>query len=245
MMEWLGSWLQEIVLIVLFATFIELLLPNHSMQRYVKVVLSLLVLLTILQPIVRLLQSDWQMEHLLQGAQQTSVTPTGNEIRPLSDIMAEAAHIQQKQQEDSIQIVQSRINEETLQGLRTAGWTQVQSVQSTLEVTEENQPQLTSIEVVVGVSKQEQDEGEQQRPNPTENGKHHDQTDRQDVEVKPVEPVTPVQVHVPHETDRLAAPDVPEKAEGLIKPITAWVTERWEIEEKRVHVVFIEDNVHI
>lgn len=52
-MGWLSNWLQELIMIVLLATFVDMLLPNRSMERYVKLVLSLLILLTLLSPITK------------------------------------------------------------------------------------------------------------------------------------------------------------------------------------------------
>ncbi len=57
-MGWLSNWLQELIMIVLLATFVDMLLPNRSMERYVKLVLSLLILLTLLSPITKLCGSD-------------------------------------------------------------------------------------------------------------------------------------------------------------------------------------------
>ncbi|BCG60095.1 stage III sporulation protein AF [Paenibacillus sp. URB8-2] len=57
-MSWLGGWLREIIMIVLLASFVELLLPSKSMERYARLVLSLLVLLTMLSPIVSLMKGD-------------------------------------------------------------------------------------------------------------------------------------------------------------------------------------------
>lgn len=57
-MTWLGGWLKELVLIVLLASFVDMILPSRSMERYVKLVLSLLILLTLLSPVVRLLSSS-------------------------------------------------------------------------------------------------------------------------------------------------------------------------------------------
>lgn len=53
-MNGLGSWLKEIIMIILLATFLDLLLPNRSMQRYVKLTLSLIILLTMLSPVLKL-----------------------------------------------------------------------------------------------------------------------------------------------------------------------------------------------
>ncbi|WP_379161927.1 stage III sporulation protein AF [Paenibacillus sp. sgz5001063] len=57
-MTWLGGWLRELILVVLLAAFVEMLLPSKSMERYARLVLSLLVLLTLLSPIVTLLKGD-------------------------------------------------------------------------------------------------------------------------------------------------------------------------------------------
>lgn len=57
-MEWLNEWIKQIILLVLIATFIDLLLPNSSFDRYVKLVLSLLIIMAILSPILQLINQD-------------------------------------------------------------------------------------------------------------------------------------------------------------------------------------------
>ncbi|PQP87808.1 stage III sporulation protein AF, partial [Paenibacillus sp. AR247] len=57
-MEWLGNWLKEVIMVVLLATFVDMLLPSRSMERYVKLVLSLLVLVTLLNPLIRIVTDD-------------------------------------------------------------------------------------------------------------------------------------------------------------------------------------------
>lgn len=57
-MDFLGEWLKEIIIVVLIAVFIDLLLPNRAMERYVKFVVSLLILLTLLSPVMRIFSSD-------------------------------------------------------------------------------------------------------------------------------------------------------------------------------------------
>lgn len=57
-MSWLTDWLQTIVVFILFATIIELLLPNSNMQRYVKMIVSMLLLMLILQPLMAIFSKD-------------------------------------------------------------------------------------------------------------------------------------------------------------------------------------------
>ncbi|WP_126427539.1 stage III sporulation protein AF [Brevibacillus marinus] len=53
-MEWFVLWLKKIILLVLLAAFLDLILPNTSLQRYVKMVMGLLILLTIITPLFSL-----------------------------------------------------------------------------------------------------------------------------------------------------------------------------------------------
>ncbi|MCY8267765.1 stage III sporulation protein AF, partial [Bacillus haynesii] len=44
-MEFLTEWLTNIILFILMAIVIDMLLPNSSMQKYAKMVISLLLML--------------------------------------------------------------------------------------------------------------------------------------------------------------------------------------------------------
>lgn len=57
MLAAVSDWVKSIVLVVLFASFLELLLPASSMQRFIRVIMGLLVMLTMLNPVVEFIQS--------------------------------------------------------------------------------------------------------------------------------------------------------------------------------------------
>lgn len=59
MVALLSGWVKNIILIVLFASFLELLLPNSSLQRFIRVIMGLLIMLTILNPAIDLVQGNW------------------------------------------------------------------------------------------------------------------------------------------------------------------------------------------
>ncbi len=52
----LTDWVKNIIFVVLFASFLELLLPNSSMQRFVRVIMGLFIMLAILNPIIGAVQ---------------------------------------------------------------------------------------------------------------------------------------------------------------------------------------------
>ncbi|WP_413372413.1 stage III sporulation protein AF [Paenibacillus taichungensis] len=99
-MGWLSSWLRELIMIVLLATFVDMLLPNRSMERYVKLVLSLLILLTLLSPITKLLKSDPVGE--LKRAMTAMDSPSDGNAT-LEQILAQGKRLQSNEQEQSLQ----------------------------------------------------------------------------------------------------------------------------------------------
>ncbi|UCZ54602.1 stage III sporulation protein AF [Bacillus shivajii] len=52
------AWVTNIIILILFATVLELLLPNSKMQRYVKLVVGLMLLMVMLQPVLSIFQTD-------------------------------------------------------------------------------------------------------------------------------------------------------------------------------------------
>ena len=52
----LTDWVKNIIFVVLFASFLELLLPNSSMQRFVRVIMGLFIMLAIITPVIDLVQ---------------------------------------------------------------------------------------------------------------------------------------------------------------------------------------------
>jgi len=53
--DFLTGWIRNIVLIIIFANFIEMLLPNNNTKREVNMVIGLFIILVILNPIINLL----------------------------------------------------------------------------------------------------------------------------------------------------------------------------------------------
>ena len=53
MIEFLSSWAQGIIVAVIIATLIEMILPNSSSKKYVKVVIGMYILFTIVSTIIK------------------------------------------------------------------------------------------------------------------------------------------------------------------------------------------------
>jgi stage III sporulation protein AF len=129
-MAWMASWLQQLILMILLATFAEMLLPKNTLQRYVKSVLGLFILLTMLSPIFTLLQKQKDISQMLASAAATdggigytgAAMPAG--ARPsgssLAAILEEGERLKAANAEQSQAMVESSIlsllNEHALVG---------------------------------------------------------------------------------------------------------------------------------
>ncbi|MCA1030692.1 stage III sporulation protein AF [Bacillus timonensis] len=59
-MNFITEWITNIILFILLATIIDMLLPNSNMQKYVKMVTGLLLIVIILTPLFNFLSSDFE-----------------------------------------------------------------------------------------------------------------------------------------------------------------------------------------
>ncbi|WP_078432642.1 stage III sporulation protein AF [Metabacillus halosaccharovorans] len=57
-MSFLTEWITNIIVFILLAVVIDLLLPNSSMQKYAKMVISLLLIIVIINPIFKIFSTD-------------------------------------------------------------------------------------------------------------------------------------------------------------------------------------------
>ena len=49
------AWVKEVFIVILSLTFLEILLPDSSMSKYLKFIFSIMILAVILGPIINLL----------------------------------------------------------------------------------------------------------------------------------------------------------------------------------------------
>ncbi|AYB45280.1 stage III sporulation protein AF [Paenibacillus lautus] len=99
-MDWLGDWLKSVIMVVLFAAFVDLILPGKALERYARLVLSLLILLTLLSPIITLITDPPENQLAMELERQEKGLP--EEIQ-LEHIMAQAEKLKDTQQSQSLQ----------------------------------------------------------------------------------------------------------------------------------------------
>ncbi|MDQ0417407.1 stage III sporulation protein AF [Croceifilum oryzae] len=94
--EWMGDWLKQIILLVLIATFLDMLLPSNAMEKYVKLVMGLLILMAILSPIFKLLSENLDLTELAFFDGSKAVV-AATEMKSLADINEQTSQLKKKQ----------------------------------------------------------------------------------------------------------------------------------------------------
>lgn len=70
----LGSWIKQIVAIILISIIAEMLLPTKATQKYVRAVLGIAVIAAMIQPLMPMLHRNWANE--MANAVSTELTST-------------------------------------------------------------------------------------------------------------------------------------------------------------------------
>ncbi|MDP5275669.1 stage III sporulation protein AF [Chengkuizengella axinellae] len=228
MLHWLSSWLREIILVILLASFVDLILPSNKMQRYVKVVISLFILMTILSPVVSLLKVEWDFEQLNNEFQLEDINTNGYE--PMSNIVEEGETLKGKNEQQTNQIVQTKIEEMVYTQLVEQMSLAVQSVNVDLSIEANNEPKVNEMTIIL--------------KSQTETNSTLDAS-----EIQPIEEVQPVVIDIQlndmgendlNDVDEQSnkAGETTEEMKQLEIEVTSFLVSQWDISSDQINVIY-------
>ncbi|NOU89559.1 stage III sporulation protein AF [Paenibacillus sp. LMG 31460] len=156
-MDWLAGWLKSVIMVIMLGTFVDLLLPSNTMQRYVKTVMSLFILLTLLSPVLQLFQKDWDIDQLIGQAEQRQNDKTmlassggGNPfMKSLDVITKDAQKLQEAGQKQSQQMIQTQLAELMKEDLQKQTELIIQDVQVLAQIDNNGKPAITKVRVTL------------------------------------------------------------------------------------------------
>ena len=123
MIEWLNEWAQGIIVAVIIATIIELILPKGNSRKYVKVIVGIYILFTIISPVIAKVKgNELNVNEILDTAKfekeleksnsKISEKLESNNSRSIKDIYVSnlTTDIKNKLKEKGYNVVSSSIN---------------------------------------------------------------------------------------------------------------------------------------
>ncbi len=213
-MAWLTLWLKKIILLVLLAAFLDLILPNTNLQRYVKMVMGLIILITILSPLFSLFHLSTEELALRLSRYQDSLTAStpDKEWREITDKLLS----QQNQQ--MTEYVQNQVAAMVRQQVQST-YGVAADVDVKIRTADGQQPQIEAIALTL--------------ESPSENGRPGAESGS----VR-IDPVKPVRIQVGGGTDAREAVPVNGGTEPpLYREIAQRVARDWNLHPEQVRVV--------
>lgn len=107
LMDGLAGWLRQIIAVLLLASLIDLLLPNRTMQRYVRLVAGLFILMTVATPVLGWMKGDFG-ERLADGLTQVERSPL-TAPEQLAMIEAEGERLRSRHSEQAEKLAAARL----------------------------------------------------------------------------------------------------------------------------------------
>jgi stage III sporulation protein AF len=164
-MELLAAWLKQIILVVLLATFIDLLLPNRTMQRYAKLVVSLFILMTILSPVLQLLGANvnlrmlaatvdgWSSDGTRPGSAAAAGGPAflgSSSIPTLGTVLAEGEKLQRERDQSSLTLLAAKLEEMIVEHVMTHHDVPQATAKAQLALDADGMPVIRDIRIRIG-----------------------------------------------------------------------------------------------
>lgn len=78
-MDWLKQWVRDLATLVLLAGTVEMLVPMGGLKKYVRMVMGLLVMVSILNPVLALWEAEVHLDEALLQNERSSL-PSMNQI---------------------------------------------------------------------------------------------------------------------------------------------------------------------
>lgn len=230
----LGDWLKQIIVMVLIATFVELILPGKSMERYVKVVVSLFLLLAILTPIIQLLRSDFDLDFNLD--MNPSAQQAGAQAASVLGVMQQGEELRKTQEQQAFALLEHRTGQLMAKELEGHFPVQVAKIEVEAGLDSLGEAELRRINLVIAIYNQldsRWEEKEQQL-----------ETADSIVSIKPIEPIEPIYIDIQLDDQSARGSALSQShaahAEQLMDDIKAWLSSRWTVAVSSIQIAMAE-----
>ncbi|KAB3527574.1 stage III sporulation protein AF [Alkaliphilus serpentinus] len=104
-MDFIRQWIVTILSVIIFITFVEILLPNSNNRKYINVVVGLLIMLVILKPVMGVINQQIPFgEEILQNTNQMEMMTVKNHYN----------HVDLANKENIINLYKQQLKEQML-----------------------------------------------------------------------------------------------------------------------------------
>jgi stage III sporulation protein AF len=236
-MEWLNGWIKELILIILLAAFTDLLLPNHALQRYVRSVIGLFLLLVLLSPIYELFHHRWSPNQWIQAA---IGEPTTHEVQmqSLPNIVKQSNELKTANQKQAKLLTEQQLAVSMQEGIESQYDLVVEQLQVTTRLDENGKPSIDQVDLVLGTSSESSNSGKS--PMPTEKST-----------IAVIKPISPILINLKSMGEEAAKNKESNELQGstttqespkqqvsnsLQEQVKQYIAREWQIKQSQIHL---------
>ncbi|MDK2903421.1 MAG: stage sporulation protein [Clostridiales bacterium] len=145
--QWLKSWISAIVSIVLITTFMEIVLPDSQVRKYIQFIIGIVIMLTILSPVITLLGHG---DELINDINNISFD------MQRADLKQSQQMVQEQQSKSAIELYKKRLQQGIKQQVDALGYGETAKVDIAVDEDEDSET-FGSIQSMHIYVKQEKD----------------------------------------------------------------------------------------
>lgn len=211
-------WIKKLILLVLLTTFLEMLLPTNAYQKYVRLAMGLIILLTLLTPLLEIFNKPITLDQLGELYKNTE---NGQGI-DMERIQALSQKFIAYQDKETTEYVQTQMKELIAKQVEEQYPVKVESVDVILKKDKENQQSIDQIVVHV------QHNGDQLVKEGSEDGV-----------MKPMDPVN-VEINLDSPANPSSSVPVIQKDSPHLRKIQQDIATTWNLNKEQVYVKWIQ-----
>lgn len=220
-MEWVSSWIQGIIIAVIISTIIEMILPEGNCKKYIKVVIGVYILFSMISPVItKLTGTNFKLSDILdiEEYMEASTTNTYEDLN-------------QNQDQQIRDIYLNSLKNDMKEKIIAKGY---EVISIDLEI--ENNESYTLQKITLDLKKGEEDKSQQESENQEE--QNHEVGN---VSVEPIESVNEIQISTKNtqqntkiqEQEKNKKEELSSKEKNELKEYLSSV---YEIEEKKINI---------
>jgi stage III sporulation protein AF len=229
MISFIGEWIKHIVLLILMATFLDLILPNSSMRKYVKLVVGFLLILLILSPILHLFRYD--QERLFLKIDQMMQ----EDNKPLSlQLNREKEKLEELQEDAIFKEVSQKWSEEIKNSVENKFQLAVQHITLELE-TKEDGASIKELKLQV---EEKTNSGAEEKKESTKDVSNSSQVREMDSvqTVEPVKSVEPVNIQISESSKKVEEDGkLSVQQKKIEEQVLAYLVDEWNISVDKIY----------
>jgi stage III sporulation protein AF len=221
-MAWLNGWIKELMMIILIAAFADFLLPSQALQRYVRSVIGLFILLVLLSPVFEFFHHRWNANQLI-GAAVNAQTVQEQTIQPLPEIMLQSKELAARNEMQAKQLLEQQIAINIKSGIESQTSIPVKTVAVTAKFDKEGKPSIDHVVILLMDAKerasQEAETSNESPPSAT---------------MKPVQPINITLPDISRMTPKSAAPETPAVSSKQVNQVMQYIQQAWQLKANQI-----------